>query len=78
MKTDEIRTLLHSQPFVPFTIHLADGREMKVAHPDFVATAPKSDTIIVYQSDNSFNIVDLALATDAEVKMPRSTRSRAR
>lgn len=72
MKSEEIRTLLHTQPFVPFTIHLADGRKMRIDHPDFVATAPKSDTLIVYQSDNSFNIVDLTLATDAEVKVPKA------
>jgi len=68
MQTDEIRTLLHSQPFVPFTIHLADGREMRVEHPDFVATAPEGNTIIVYEPDGSFAIVDLSLAVDAEIK----------
>ena len=67
MKVDEIRTLLHAQPFIPFTIHLADGRKLRIAHPDFVATAHKSNTIIVYLPDDSFHVVDLALATDAHV-----------
>ena len=70
MKIDEIRTLLHSQPFVPFALHLADGREFLIAHPDFIATAHKSDTIVVYQEDDTFNIVDLSLATDAHVGVP--------
>jgi len=69
MQVDEIRTLLHSHPFVPFTIHLADGRSMHVVHPDFVAIAPEGNSIIVYEVDSSFAIVDLSLAVDAEVKM---------
>ncbi len=68
MQVDEIRTLLHGRPFVPFTIHLADGRTMRVEHPDFVATAPEGNSIIVYEPDSSFAIVDLSLAVDAEVK----------
>lgn len=29
-----VRDALHSQPFVPFTIRLADGRSLPVPHPD--------------------------------------------
>lgn len=68
MQVEEIRTLLHGQPFVPFTVHLADGRAMRVEHPDFVATAPEGKSMIVYGADGSFAIVDLSLAVDAEVK----------
>jgi len=67
MKVEEIRTLLHHTPFVPFTVHLADGRELRVEHPDFVATSPEADSMLVYGLDGSFAIVDLALAVDAEV-----------
>ncbi len=70
MRVDEVRTLIHSRPFVPFTIHMADGREFRIEHPDFVATAHRSDTIVVYQEDDTFNVVDLALATDAHVGAP--------
>jgi len=41
---------------------------MRVEHPDFVATAPEGNSIIVYEPDSSFAIVDLSLAVDAEVK----------
>jgi len=49
---------------------MADGREFRIEHPDFVATAHRSDTIVVYQEDDTFNVVDLALATDAHVGAP--------
>ena len=56
MKGDEIRSLLHSQPFAPFDLHLADGRKFHVALPDFIATARKPDKAIVYREDDAFNI----------------------
>jgi hypothetical protein len=32
----EIRDLVQRAPFSPFTIHLADGRVLRVPYPDFV------------------------------------------
>ena len=51
-----------------FTIHLADGRQLPVLHREFLAFAPSGRTVIVYQPDDSFNVVDLFLVTDLEVK----------
>ena len=67
MKLEEVRTLLHTSPFVPFTLHLPDGRKLHVEHPDYVATAHESDTIIVYDKDDSFSVLDLTLVSDAKV-----------
>ena len=36
MNIEKIRHLCHAEPFVPFTIHLPDGRSVAVAHPDFI------------------------------------------
>jgi hypothetical protein len=46
---------------------LADGREIEVAHPEFMTRSPSGRTIVVYQPDESLNIVDLLLVTDFEV-----------
>ena len=43
--------LLHAAPFIPFTIHLADGRGLRVEHPDFVAAAPAVPNITVAEPD---------------------------
>ena len=48
MSIDSVRDALHRQPFHPFLIQLADGRAFFVAHPDFVALAPR--TVIVVNS----------------------------
>jgi hypothetical protein len=49
-------------------MHLADGRQLPVVHREFLAISPSGRTTIVYQPDESFNIVDLLLVTDFEVK----------
>ena len=32
----DIRELVHASPFKPFRLHLADGKSMRVPHPDFI------------------------------------------
>jgi len=67
MTAEQLRALKEAQPFRPFTIHLADGRAYVVPHRDFVSLSPGGRIIIVYQSDDSFSILDLFLVTDLEV-----------
>jgi hypothetical protein len=43
--------LLHAAPFIPFTIHLADGRALRVQHPDFVAVALAVPNITVAEPE---------------------------
>jgi hypothetical protein len=68
MTIDTIRQLYEARPFQPFTIHLADGRQIVVEHPEFMARAPSGRTVVVYQPNDSFNIIDLLLVTDLEVQ----------
>jgi hypothetical protein len=68
MTIDQIRNLFQAHPFQPFVMHLADGRQIPVVHHDFIIAAPSGRTLIVYQPDDSFNIVDTLLVTDLEVK----------
>jgi hypothetical protein len=68
MTVAQIRNLYSAEPFRPFTLHLADGRQIPVAHREFMASAPSGRTVIIYQSDDSFNVVDLLLVTDLEIK----------
>lgn len=70
MTTEPFRNTLHQQPFRPFTIHLADGRAFHVRHPDFVAQSPSGQTVIVFQTDESYSILDLPLVSELEVHAP--------
>jgi hypothetical protein len=70
MTTELFRTTLHQQPFRPFTIRMADGRAFGVAHPDFVAQSPSGRTVIIFQPDESYSVLDLLLMSELEVQAP--------
>jgi hypothetical protein len=67
MTIEQLRSLCAARPFRAFIMHLADGRALRVDHPEFIITAPSGRTAVVYQRDDSFNVVDLLLVTDLEV-----------
>ena len=82
MTVHEVHEIWKAQPFVPFTIYLADGRMFPVPHPDFLFLAGSGRTLIVNSPTNeSYNIVDILLVTslevhnaDVDVPNPESTR----
>lgn len=50
---DSIRELIHAVPFLPFTIHMVDGRKFRIEHPDFVFAPPsKQPWVIVQEPEN--------------------------
>ncbi|MEO8496457.1 MAG: hypothetical protein ABI614_15420 [Planctomycetota bacterium] len=67
MTIEQLRAVYQSQPFRPFTLHLADGDKLYVPHADFLSHSPQGRTLIVYADDDSFSIVDLLLVTRLEV-----------
>ncbi len=75
MTIEKLRDFYNAQPFKPFVIHLADGRELPVHHRDFIMAAPSGRTVTVYQPDDSLNVIDLLLITDLELK-PNKNGSR--
>lgn len=68
MTIRDIRKLYEAHPFRPFDIYMADGRKVRVKHPEFMATAPAARTVVVYQADGSFDIIDLLLVTALKVQ----------
>ena len=76
MTIEQVKQLYNSTPFKPFIIHLADGRRIPVKHREFMATAPSGRTIVVYEPDDSFNIIDLLLVTSLGVKDGKVSKNR--
>lgn len=66
MTIDQIRSFYDAKPFQPFIIHLADGREIPVRSREYMMSAPSGRTLIVYQPDDRWNVIDLLLVTDLE------------
>jgi hypothetical protein len=77
MTIEKLKEFYQATPFQPFIIHLADGRAIPVQHRDFIAAAPSGGTVGVYQPDDTFNLIDLLLVTDLEVR-PKSNGRRKR
>ena len=74
MNMNDIRQLDEARPFRSFIFHLADGRNVKVEHPEFLAYTPGGETIIVLQTGGGFKILDHELITEIEVTPLRSTK----
>lgn len=68
MNVEQIGRFLKAQPFRPFVIHLADGRDVPVSHREFVMPSLSGRTLSVYPPDDTLNVIDLLLVTDLEVK----------
>jgi hypothetical protein len=64
----DIRKLMHAVPFVPFTIHLADGGQLRVPTVDHVALSPTGRRVIVFANDDTHEIVSPLLVSRITVE----------
>ena len=75
MTIDQIRKATRAQPFRPFTVCLADGRQMRVRHPECIMIPPEaSRTFIVAQEGEDYTIIDLLLVTSLDFKNGKTAR----
>jgi hypothetical protein len=68
MTIEHVRELYFAQPFQPFTLHLADGRNLEIKSREFVLVPPAGRTIAVYLAEKTIRIVDLLLVPEASVQ----------
>jgi hypothetical protein len=62
MKGD-IRKLIHATPFVPFTIHLADGGQLRIPTVDYIAVPPAGGRIFVFGDDERYDVISGLMIT---------------
>lgn len=62
----KFRAALRKASFRPFVIHLADGQQVDIRHPEQVAIHPLGRTAVVINADESWQAVDLLLVTSLE------------
>ncbi len=67
MNVTHFRQMLRAEPFQPFRIHLADGRDMDIDHPDFVGYTPTGRTVVITRLDETFEVINLLLVSTLEV-----------
>ncbi len=71
MTIERLRSAIKAEPFKPFVLRTADGREYAVGHPDFVLISPKAErTFVIYNAAGAdpedYVILDLLLVTAIE------------
>jgi hypothetical protein len=76
LNIEEIRNAYRAEPFVPFVLHLADGRKIPVRERFFMMFPPGTRTITVAVSDDAFDFIDARLVTDLKFKSPAKRRRR--
>ncbi len=59
--TTEIRQRLTAQPFLPFLIFTADGREYRVPTPDHAQVSPAGGRVSVWTDDDTHFILQSML-----------------
>ena len=73
--TDDIRKLAHASPFVPFSIHLADGGSLRVPTVDHIAVAPAGGRVVVFGDDDSYDVLSSLLISRITVDRESATSS---
>lgn len=56
---NQIQLGLKAQPYRPITIHLSDGTAFTIDHPEFAIVSPLGREMIVYEADDSANLIDM-------------------
>jgi hypothetical protein len=66
-----------ARPFRPFRLHVADGRNFDVTHPECLTYSPTGRTIVFVKDEASMEVFDLLLITSLEsLATAKARRSR--
>jgi hypothetical protein len=77
MKIDELKRVKDQRPFRPYLIRTADGREIKVTHPDAISWGAEGGRILSYVSPaDEWELIDIALVTSL-ASVPAAAESKA-
>jgi hypothetical protein len=77
MDVAEIKARFRATPFQPFEFVMPNGSAIEVPHPDFMAVAPDSRTVVVFSTtgDDGMKILDPKSITGLNL-LPSGKRSK--
>jgi len=58
MIADEIKELMHAEPFQPVRIVLGNEQTFVVAHTDYLMVSPDRQTVVLYDGEGHFKILN--------------------
>ncbi len=73
MKLDEIKRAKDRRPFQPFLIRMADGREIRISHPDAISWDVESPRVAFAISQGEHHWIEVALITSLVLPVPASS-----
>jgi hypothetical protein len=76
MTIEELRKHHRSEPFVPFRIHMANGRSLDVVHPELLSFSGSGRVAYVSTPDDAHESVDLLLISSLELIAKKAHRRR--
>ena len=77
MTGDQLQRHIHRKPFQSFTLHLADGKRLRLRHPEFILHLPGSRTCVVaHEEDQTYSTIDLLLVSRISTPSRSSGRGR--
>ena len=65
---EEIKLRLADQPFKPFTVHVADGREFHVPTPDHAHIHPNRKYVSIYTNAGLLSVLPMLLLSGVTVE----------
>ncbi|MBC7773722.1 MAG: hypothetical protein H7210_14610 [Pyrinomonadaceae bacterium] len=76
MTLETIRNAHQARPFSTFILHLVDGRQIKVTHPETLAIplGEKGRTIVFYPKEGDFRFIDLLHVVELQLLNQRTRR----
>jgi len=63
MRNEDLKEAIKAEPFKPFLIRMADGREYHVPHPEFILLTPSGRMAIVVLPNDAVTHLDTMLIT---------------
>ena len=70
---ERIRELYWAKPFRPFTLHLADGQSVTVAHPELMALSANTKELFVMDPDGAGRFINVPQITEIKVKSRKAS-----
>lgn len=75
MHVEEIKKLLHSEPFKPFTVYMPNDRAFQIPHPEFAWVTPNGRTMfIASENDTGTDMLEIPLIVRIQVKEQKRSK----
>lgn len=75
MIADEIKELMHAEPFRPIRLVLGSQQAYVVAHTDYLMVSPDRQTVLLYDEQGHFKVINaqqIRLVEPAKDSPPRT------